>query len=64
MAQAAVRSEEIMCPGGMPAFLADSKRLALGVDSPRTGAEVQRLLEEAYRTPPNIVARLRTLSLH
>jgi len=47
-----------------PAFLADSKRLALGVDSPRTGAEVQRLLEDAYRTPPNIVARLRTLSLH
>jgi len=46
------------------AFLADSKRLALGVNDPRTGAQVQKLLEEAYRTPPNIVARLRTLSLH
>ena len=45
-------------------FLADSNRLALGVDSPRTGAQVQRLLDEAYKTPPNIVARLRTLSLH
>jgi hypothetical protein len=46
------------------AFLADSKRLALGVNDPRTGAQIQKLLEEAYRTPPNIVARLRTLSLH
>jgi tripartite-type tricarboxylate transporter receptor subunit TctC len=45
------------------AFLADANRLALGVD-PRTGAQVQRMLEEAYRMPPNIVARLRTLSLH
>ena len=45
-------------------FLADSNRLALGVDNPRTGAQIQRVLEEAYRTPPNIVARLRTLSLH
>jgi tripartite-type tricarboxylate transporter receptor subunit TctC len=46
------------------AFLADSKRLALGVNDPRTGAQIQKLLEDAYRTPPNIVARLRTLSLH
>jgi tripartite-type tricarboxylate transporter receptor subunit TctC len=45
-------------------FLADSNRLALGVETPRTGAQVQRLLEETYRTPPNLVARLRTLSLH
>jgi tripartite-type tricarboxylate transporter receptor subunit TctC len=44
-------------------FLAEADRLALGVN-PRTGAQVQRMLEEAYRTPPNIVARLRTLSLH
>ena len=45
-------------------FLADTNRLALGADNPRTGAQIQRVLEEAYRTPPNIVARLRTLSLH
>jgi hypothetical protein len=45
-------------------FLAESKRLALGVETPRTGAQVQRLLEEAYRAPPHIVARLRRLSLH
>jgi hypothetical protein len=47
-----------------PGFLADSNRLALGVDNPRTGAQIQRALDEAYRTPANIVARLRTLSLH
>jgi tripartite-type tricarboxylate transporter receptor subunit TctC len=47
-----------------PAFLAEANRLALGVETPRTGAQVQRLLEDAYRVPPNIVARLRTLSLH
>ena len=47
-----------------PEFLAEADRLALGVETPRTGAQVQRLLEEAYRAPPNIVARLRRLSLH
>lgn len=45
-------------------FLADANRLALGVDNPRTGAQIQGVLDEAYRTPPSIVARLRTLSLH
>jgi tripartite-type tricarboxylate transporter receptor subunit TctC len=46
------------------AFLADSNRLALGVENPRTGPQIQQMLDEAYRMPPNIVARLRTLSLH
>ena len=45
------------------AFLADANRLALGVD-PRTGPQIQQMLDEAYRMPPNIIARLRTLSLH
>ncbi len=47
-----------------PAFLADSKRMSLGVSSPHTGAQIQRLIEETYRTPPKIVDRLRKLSLH
>jgi tripartite-type tricarboxylate transporter receptor subunit TctC len=47
-----------------PAFLADSKRMSLGVNSPRTGAQIQRLIEETYRTPPKIVDRLRKLLLH
>ena len=47
-----------------PAFLADSKRMSLGVSSPRTGAQIQRLIEDTYHTPPKIVDRLRKLSLH
>jgi len=46
------------------AFLADARRLSLGVRNSRTGPQIQAVLEEAYKTPPNIVARLRTLSLH
>jgi tripartite-type tricarboxylate transporter receptor subunit TctC len=46
------------------AFLADARRLSLGVHNSRTGPQIQAVLEEAYKTPPNIVARLRTLSLH
>jgi hypothetical protein len=38
--------------------------MSLGVSSPRTGAQIQRLIEETYRTPPKIVERLRKLSLH
>jgi tripartite-type tricarboxylate transporter receptor subunit TctC len=44
-------------------FLADAKRLSLGVE-PRSGAQVQALIAETYRTPPKIVERLRQLSLH
>jgi tripartite-type tricarboxylate transporter receptor subunit TctC len=46
------------------AFLADAKRMGLGVNSPKTGAEIQKLIEETYRMPPNVVERLRKLSLH
>jgi len=46
------------------AFLADSKRMALGVNTPRTGAQIQKLIEETYRTPPKVIDRLRKLSLH
>lgn len=47
-----------------PAFLADTKRMNLGVSSPRTGEQLAKTIEEAYRTPPKIVQRLRKLSLH
>jgi tripartite-type tricarboxylate transporter receptor subunit TctC len=45
-------------------FLANAKRMGLGVNSPKTGAEIQKLIEETYRMPPNVVERLRKLSLH
>jgi tripartite-type tricarboxylate transporter receptor subunit TctC len=47
-----------------PAFIAEAGRLSLGVRNSRTGPQLQAMLEEAYKTPPNIVARLRTISLH
>jgi tripartite-type tricarboxylate transporter receptor subunit TctC len=45
-------------------FLADSKRMSLGVNTPRTGEQIQQLIADTYRTPPKIVERLRKLSLH
>jgi len=36
----------------------------LGVNSPRSGEQLQKTIEDAYRTPPQIVQRLRKLSLH
>lgn len=45
-------------------FLADAKRMGLGVNAPKTGAEIQRLIEETSRMPPAVVERLRKLSLH
>jgi tripartite-type tricarboxylate transporter receptor subunit TctC len=47
-----------------PGFLAETNRMNLGVHSPRTGEQLQQTIEEAYRTPPEIVRRLRQLSLH
>jgi tripartite-type tricarboxylate transporter receptor subunit TctC len=47
-----------------PGFRADANRMALGVNTPKTGAEVQRLIEDAYRIPQRTIDRLRKLSLH
>jgi tripartite-type tricarboxylate transporter receptor subunit TctC len=45
-------------------FVADSKRMSLGVNSAKTGEQVQQLIAETYRTPPKVIDRLRKLSLH
>ncbi len=47
-----------------PAFLADTRRMNLGVNAPRTGEQLAKTIDDAYRTPPDIVRRLRKLSLH
>jgi tripartite-type tricarboxylate transporter receptor subunit TctC len=47
-----------------PAFLADSKRMSLGVNTPKTGEQIQQLIAETYRIPPKVIDRLRKLSLH
>ncbi|MFL6972659.1 MAG: hypothetical protein ACJ8F2_12165, partial [Xanthobacteraceae bacterium] len=41
-----------------PQFVADAARLKLDID-PMTGEEVQALVDELSRTPPEIVARVR-----
>jgi tripartite-type tricarboxylate transporter receptor subunit TctC len=41
-----------------PQFVADAARLKLDID-PMTGEEVQALVGELARTPPEIVARVR-----
>ena len=41
-----------------PEFLADAKARGLDID-PADGEEIQRLVEELYRTPPAIVERMR-----
>jgi len=47
-----------------PALLADSKRMSLGVNTPKTGEQIQQLISETYSTPPKTIDRLRKLSLH
>lgn len=47
-----------------PDFMADAKRMSLGVNSPKTGVQIQKLIEDAYRAPPHVIGRLRKLSLH
>lgn len=45
-----------------PEFLAERDRMGLGVNAPRTGAQLQDVIARAYRTPPHIVERLRQLN--
>ncbi len=44
-----------------PGFLADANRMSLGVNTPRTGTQVQQVVEDAYRAPPKVIDRLRKL---
>ena len=46
-----------------PDFVAEAEKRGLGVNSPRSGKELQDLLDQVYtKTPPHIVARLRKIS--
>jgi hypothetical protein len=45
-----------------PAFLADAAKRRLDVKSPRSGPELQALLQRIYtQTPPHVVTRLRKI---
>jgi tripartite-type tricarboxylate transporter receptor subunit TctC len=45
-----------------PDFLADAQKTGLQVNSPRGGEDLLRAIARAYRSPPQIVARLRQLN--
>ena len=45
-----------------PEFLADGARIGLGLNAPRSGEELQRVIARAYGSPPRIIERLRKLN--
>jgi tripartite-type tricarboxylate transporter receptor subunit TctC len=45
-----------------PQFRAEADKIGLTLNDPRSGEELLRVIERAYATPPDIVARLRKLN--
>lgn len=45
-----------------PEFIAEANKLQLSVDTPRTGEQLQKEIETAYKAPPELLARLRRLA--
>jgi tripartite-type tricarboxylate transporter receptor subunit TctC len=43
-------------------FLAEGERMGLGLNAPRTGAQIQEVMERAYQSPPAVIDRLRQLN--
>jgi tripartite-type tricarboxylate transporter receptor subunit TctC len=43
-------------------FLAEGERMGLGLNAPRTGAQIQEVMERAYQSPPGVIERLRQLN--
>jgi tripartite-type tricarboxylate transporter receptor subunit TctC len=44
-----------------PEFVEEAKQSKLGADSPRTGAQLQEIIERFYKSPPQVIDRLRKL---
>ena len=43
-------------------FRQDANRIGLDATDPRSGEQIQEIIEEAYGAPPEVIARLRTLT--
>jgi tripartite-type tricarboxylate transporter receptor subunit TctC len=43
-------------------FLVEGERMGLGLNAPRTGAQIQEVMERAYQSPPAVIERLRQLN--
>jgi tripartite-type tricarboxylate transporter receptor subunit TctC len=46
-----------------PEFLAESEKLGLGLNAPRTGEQIQQVMERTYLSPPRVIDRLRQLNV-
>ena len=46
-----------------PEFLAEGERMGLGLNAPRTGAQIQEVMERAYQSSPRVIDRLRQLNI-
>lgn len=44
-----------------PEFVAEAREMGLGLNAPRSGDEIQRVIQRAYATPPALLERLRKL---
>jgi tripartite-type tricarboxylate transporter receptor subunit TctC len=61
--RAALMSQAMMDTFKDPGFVAEAEKRGLGVNSPRSGKELQDLLTQVYtKTPPHIIERLRKIS--
>lgn len=45
-----------------PAFASDAKKIGLVVNAARSGEELERVIDQAYATPPRVIERLRALN--
>ena len=45
-----------------PEFLAEGEKMGLGLNAPRTGEQIQAVMEQAYQSPPTVIDRLRQLN--
>jgi tripartite-type tricarboxylate transporter receptor subunit TctC len=45
-----------------PEFLADGAKIGLGLNAPRGGEELLQVIARAYRSPPQVIERLRKLN--
>jgi tripartite-type tricarboxylate transporter receptor subunit TctC len=43
-------------------FLAEGEKMGLGLNAPRTGEQIQAVMERAYQSPPRVIDRLRQLN--
>jgi len=46
-----------------PKFRAESEKIGLEFHAPRSGEQIQAVMERTYRSPPRVIDRLRQLNV-